>query len=243
MSTKSVPFVTEDGATFELVDVRQVTLELAAAAVERDFRARGEMVDAPTYQVKALGGEVMTLPLEPPMDAQVDEAGNVTRPARPGNLDVPKDPDATALRHSMWDQYQRTLWRMHMAQVKARYEALIYLGFRVDMPDGDEWMEEEVALGIEPPKSGKERKLRYITCHLCNERDVTRAVSVLQVLQSGIGASEEKIAEYEAMFRTSLQGSAAQGIDEALATLRRVVGEEPLRGADGGAEVGSEVPE
>ena len=240
MATPKVRFATEAGDEFDLVAVREVTVQLAAARVEREFRERGEPIDPPTYQVtNSLGGEVITLPLEGPTPEQRDEAGNVLRPATPGSLDVRDDPEATALRHALWNRYQMARFRMYQAQVAARYEALIFLGFRVEVPTDDDWLEDQLMLGFDMPKDGKERKLRYIG-HICNERDMTRAISMLQLLQSGIGASEEKIAEYEALFRRSLRGEAPAGVERALATLRRVLGDDEIRGTDGGEELGGD---
>ncbi len=241
MAVQTVRFTTESGLEIKLKAVREVTLELAAAAAEEEMRKAGTLLDQPTFERKTLGGEIMHFPIRPPQPERRDPAtGMIVQDGDPGNIFVQGDPDETALRQAKWDRYQQNRMQLWTEQIKRRYEALLYFGFDMGaIPPDEEWLAEEIEFGIAAPKNARERVVRYIA-KMLTERDVARGIAILKAMMSGRGASEEQIAEFERLFRSSVGGHDAGRFEDALKDLRRLVGTPQAGGDAGGGGAGTD---
>lgn len=124
--------VTEDGLEYPIRSISMLDLQAAKTGLENEYRARGEPIDVPTYEVTLTGG--------------VKVLHNLTEK----NLVVAKDPAETKRRETAWAEYQAALGRMD-AEYGAISRDIFLDGLDVELPSDESWIERRRRRHIEVP--------------------------------------------------------------------------------------------
>ena len=200
-------FTTVMGRIVKCKPVNDTLVTMAFAKIEKDFRARGEPLDPPTYTVQiALAG------------AQV---GTETHPHDETTLEVPGDEAQTAANKLAWANYQAARERLTKAQYEKREWLWLMVGLDVELPAEDDWAREQEALfEITVPTDPQARRLHYIkTVVLSTLVDFTRALETVTLLSYTGMVDPEVVRASIDSFRNKVQREA---------TARTQAGPEPL---------------
>ena len=195
-------FETEKGATLRLTGISPALVDRLVSEVESRFRKEGEPVDAPTYQLKTVGGDLQTFAL-------TEKALN------------PQDPDEAELRQARWAAYQTALANLIEAQSEARMKFLFTWAVGVDMPKDDSWQRLVKAAGVEIPTDPDELRFTYLWYYLLTPFEVQSVYAELQMIAYGKAVSDDDVKS----FRKGLQDSVWRAAREVIG--RAVSGVEP----------------
>lgn len=230
-----VSFCTTNGVRVTVNAVSDMLLTMVEAAVEREARARGEPLDAPTYTVDVAGGGTQEFPH--------DETTLVVSPEETGVAD-PEEAMAEAERRS---KANRHAWRLHREAAERLREAKIdrrmrawFTGLDVEVPD-DAWERRQRALGIEIPEDPEERRHHWIMTELLTTaEDAFAAVEACSKQTYRGMLKEDDIAAAMASFRAEVEGATsapARARGDGMGIL------EPPGSAEGGEGVGRDAAE
>jgi len=211
-------FETTAGIKIKIPPISMLDLQLAQNAAEKKFRARGEPVDPPTYEVEVLGGEKE---YHPHTETTI--------------LDASEEDKAT------WVKYLETSgWVQEETQDRT---ALVFLeGILVELPEDNAWAERRKKLfGEEVPEDLDQRKLYYLN-NVLLKTPADKSGLMLEIQRlSMTGTNEEAIEAMEELFRRQMEIQGRAGV-EALKALAKeetgVVLQPPPTGRAGGQSAG-----
>lgn len=185
-------FVTSSGEVLEYRGVSEATMQRIRNQVRADYKARGEVVDPPTYAVG--------------QDRFEHDAESIA------------DPKTTAEEREQWDRYQATRDQLERDQRRAEYRARLYRGIVTQVPDA--WLADMAALGLAIPADPVDLKLMWLEDVLISVEDwagINKAIAGVALE----GAGDDAIQAVEDMFQRAMgdlgrsiaerTGAAAQG--------------------------------
>jgi len=194
-------FVSSAGVRCHLRPVSPALLAAATAAVEREYRERGEPIDPPTYTVMLPSGR------------------SETHPHDETTLIVEGDEAATQANQAAYTAHQDAVQRMKRAQSERLLRALLLGGVTVEMPADDTWARQQHEIyGIDVPTEPTERRWHYITTEvLVTPADLQQVVAELMEISTAGMTRPEEVRAAIASFRHSAQdgrvlGAAGAGI-------------------------------
>lgn len=213
-------FETTAGIKIKIQPISMLDLQLAQTAVEKEFRARGESIEPPTYEVEVLGGEREH---HPHTEKTIVDASEEEKAA--------------------WAKYIETVTRLQ-TEIQTR-TALIFLeGIVFNLPADENWIARRKRLfGDEQiPEDEDGRKLFYVNNVLLKTPADKSGLMMLIQRLSLTGASEEAIEAMENLFRRQMAESNRAGLEvlKALAQekAQNVVLQPDSTGQSGGQSVG-----
>lgn len=186
MSDQRMMVRTTEGREVRLRPVSPVLIQSLQKAVERELRAKGLPLDAPTYTVRTDTGDVET---------HVHDEHSLT----------------TDEERAAWTAYQEAQGQL-TAETKARMsKALLMIGAVVeDPPEG--WADEMRYLGVELPDDPRELRYSYLQLEvLKTPADIMNALVGIMRL-SMEGAPKEALDAIEDLFRRAVEGDTAQAL-------------------------------
>lgn len=223
---------TTNGMEVPLLAVSETYIAAARAHATAEFRARGELIDPPTYDVQLAGGTVEKYPH--------DEK----------TLEVKPDPNAadpvaaaaeaerqTAANQAAWAAHKEAVKRLEAALSAASTRAMLEMGINMELPADESWIVRQHRAHVEIPEDPDERRYHWLTSEvLVSFDDLMTAIQVITELTYKGALKEEDIAAAMATFRGQLQRQAAVVLT---ANQRRPA--VALQRATGGAEGGEGV--
>lgn len=137
-------------------------------------------------------------------------AGGGTQDVEIGDSDATawaaSDPDGWAEHATKWEAYQVAVAERADKVNDAIWKAILRKSITVEMPEDDEWIEDQRDLGIEVPDDPKELKAHYIwTECIGGTRDIIR----ITALANGADLTEEALHIAEESFLSQLSGQAS----------------------------------
>lgn len=193
-------FVTRRGVEIRIVPLSDFTMELLNATVEREFRERGEPLDVPTYSYTAIGGDVLTAPL----DAD--------------SLEDPDDPAQTEENKRLWAAYLDARKRLAAEQAERLLRAQLLLGAEIIGEEQPEFARTFKTLGIPIPEDADERKVMYLRDYAMNDAEMQEFLFLVQILMASTMVSTEEIEAAKATFRRGM----GQGLGDYLRGLGQI---------------------
>ena len=188
---------TVSGRVVKCRPVSDTLVTLALAQIEKEYRGRGEPIDAPTYTLTIMlpGGE----------------AGTETHTHDETTLEAPGDEALTKSNKIAWAEHLSAKERLLAAQNAKREYLWFMAGLDFEMPANDSWAQEQAELyGIEVPNEPAARKLHYIkTVILVSLEDIIRALETITTLSYSGLVDPEAVRASIKSFRNNLQGAAA----------------------------------
>lgn len=195
--TKNI-FTTTAGVEIPITPIAIIDLQLAQDAIKREFEARGEPIEPPTYEVDVLGGEKEIHPYNTQtiMDAP------------------PEDKEK-------WDKYLEAIGRMEN-EIQQRTAIVFMDGILVDLPEDEGWAERRKKLfGEEVPTDPDQKKLYYINNILLKTpADKSGVMMAIQRL-SLTGANQEAIDAMEELFRRQMEAQGRAGVEALKAAVQK----------------------
>lgn len=182
-------YTTANGFEVPITPISLEELRKAEVGVEKHFRAEGEPLDPPTYDVEVAGGDLQTFP----MDAE--------------SVLVEGDEEETSKRQALWDAHQDAVDRLKNEQ--NRVSQVIFMeGIDVELPEGDEWETRQKELYIEVPEDEDEKYWHYLTTIVFKSPNdfVFCIEKILRISAQGI-VPEEELDGLISLFRDTVQGT------------------------------------
>lgn len=181
-------FITETGLTLRLRPVKETTVGIALDKLEREWRAKGNVPDAPTYT-------------DPVGDVHPHEFGEGKN-----TLDVEDEAQSKA-NHAAWDAYQSALARLDEAKTQRRIEVYLALGVAdFEIPDNG-WREDLEWAGVDVsqiPTEPRALKAYYL--------QATLGTAELQLLMAEIAAITNVPPDQRELFRQALRNQMGNAI-------------------------------
>lgn len=190
MAKKDLSFTTTEGRVVEIRPVSQVLINLVGARVEKDWRARGEPIDPPTYETTTAAGVKETLPWTAEMADAMD-----------------------AETRAKWDEHIAAVEGMKAETRLEQGRVWLLQGVVVPEnlgPDSDpNWKALVGFLKLDVPEDPTERRLMYYeTAIFKTPADIIGVTKQIMMI-SADGVSEEELAAIEDLFRRAVEGNAA----------------------------------
>lgn len=181
METKD-EFTTLAGKTWKVRAVSLTIRQLVEQRVRREFEAKGEPLDPPTYEVKLASGLVQNEPH--------DET----------TLETIED-------KVLWNIHQKAVLRLRMKQNVEVMKVKFVRGIVYDWPPTDaNWEANQKMLGIEIPTNDFDKRYHYLTTEiLASPEDELRAMQAIDILSYAGMYREEDIAAAVDGFRYNLR--------------------------------------
>lgn len=192
MKKKYDTFTTTEGLTVGIKPVSQVLINLIAARVEKEWRARGEPIDPPTYTTTTAAGTEEVLEWTKEM---LDAMDAETR--------------------AEWDRHVRAVQRMN-AEVRTE-QARVWVLQGVVLPEGvgpendPAWARMMKAVRVEVPEDETERLLLYYDTAVFKTPADMMGVTQAVMMISADGVAQEELDAIENLFRRAISGKAAEG--------------------------------
>ena len=123
------------------------------------------------------------------------------------------NPDWYAQHAEVWEAYEVEAEKSETALNEKLLNTVCLKAVQVEMPKDDDWIEEQLFLGIQVPEGKTQRRVHYVKTEVIGgSRDIIR----LMALAAGAEVSEEVLAQAEGSFRNLLQGNlAGELVDQA----------------------------
>lgn len=175
-----VNYTTTVGKTIRLKGLPSMLIEKIQGSVK--------MPDPPTYAATTAGGDVE------------NHFHNET------TLDVEGDPEQTAKNHKAWEEYIAERDRINAELSERMMKLMLIKGTEVEMPNDDEWIEEQVFVGADISKIPEDRlgrKYYYIVTEVIGSPDDLNNIMNTIMKISGVG--EEAVLAAEASFRRAVE--------------------------------------
>lgn len=103
----------------------------------------------------------------------------------------------------MWAEYQEAKAQATESMNDAIWRAVRLKAIRVDVPEGNGWIEDQEALGLTVPDDPRERRLHYIQTEVIGGvRDIVRVTAIA----NGADLDEGALAAAEESFRRAMAG-------------------------------------
>jgi len=225
MDDEAPMLVTTNGLVIPVRAVSYTLVDMAKAAIEKEWRARGEPLDPPMYTVTTVAGldEVFA-----------HDATTLDVTPKQTGLDDPAEAEEVAVARSTanwaaWKAYQDARARLLAAQ-NAKGMRIWLRGLEVEETEG--WAERQAEIGVEVPTDPLERRYHYLMTEvLVTPEDLFQAIQKLTALSYRGMVKEEDIASAVSSFRDSLQRKAPRGPAD---RERTVAVQRPVGDAEGG---------
>jgi hypothetical protein len=196
---------TTNGMEVPLLAVSETYIAAARAHAAADFRARGEPIDPPTYEVRLAGGTVEKYPH--------DEKTLKVLPDRQAADPVAAAIEAdrlTAVNEAGWLAHVAAVKRLEQAQSAASTRAMLELGMDLDLPTDERWMARQRRAHVDIPEDLDDRRYHWLTTEvLVSFDDLMTAIQIITELTYKGALKEEDIAAAMATFRSGIQRHAA----------------------------------
>lgn len=128
----------------------------------------------------------------------------------------------------MWEAYRAEVDKSDARLNEKLLDAVAIKGVHFEMPEDDDWIDEQRFLGVDVPDGRLEMRAHYFRTEVIGgTRDVIR----IMALAAGAEVSEEVLARAESSFRDFLQGNLDSGLAGQAGT---VEGEPAVDAAPGG---------
>ena len=173
-------YTLDSGITIKLTGISDTLQNMIVRKVEKEFRAKGEPVDPPTYIVKtAFGGEVMeetnphtetTLEVTA-ADCMIDADDDEEKAAKLAET-------RTAENKKLWALHKAALQRMETEQNERRAKSILLGGIQFELPADDAWEKMQEFMGAEIPTDPIEKRYHYLTTEI-----VKTPADLLNVMQ------------------------------------------------------------
>jgi len=213
-------FETTAGVKVKIQPISMFDLQLAQQAVQNEFRARGEQVDPPTYEVDVLGGE-----------KEYHQYTEMTIQ------------DASPEEKATWERHILAITQMGQ-EIQDRTALVLLEGICVELPADNAWAERRKRLfGEEVPEDEEQRKLYYINNILLKTpADKSGLMMAIQRV-SLTGANEEAIQAMEDLFQRQMEASGRAGTEVLKALAKEKAGmvlQPDTPGRTGGQSMGDD---
>ncbi len=178
-------YTTLDGIELKLNPVSSITRALAEAQVEKEFRARGEPVDVPTYEVETLGGE----------------GDPETFPLTEDTLEDLESPVKTRENRAKWARYMDALLRLEREKDDRVLAVTLGMGVDCEVPD-DGWEQPFTEwMGLTIPEQPMDRKVFYLN-HVALRTDMDRQLLMTQLnlVTAGTEVTPEQVELFRGKF-------------------------------------------
>jgi hypothetical protein len=191
MKKKYDEFTTTEGLTVGIKPVSQVLINLVGARVEKEWRARGEPVDAPTYTTTTAAGTEEVLAWTKEMLEAMDAA---TR--------------------AEWDRHVKTVDGMNR-EIRTE-QARVWVLQGVVLPEGvgpegdPAWARMMKAVKVEVPEDETERLLLYYDTAIFKTPADMMGVTQAVMMISADGVAQEELDAIENLFRRAMEGPATK---------------------------------
>jgi len=189
MSNKKLVYRTLTGREIEYEPVSPIVLEMAEAGVKREFVARGEPIDPPTYTVSLAGGGTQSFPHDP--------------------TTLTTDEDKAT-----WAKYQDAKQRLEDEQGKIRTNIVLDCLVGIALPDDDSWEKRQKARKVDVPQEPDEKLIHYIKTEILKSSADFRCLTDA-ILQAGYlgSVSEDVIEASSTLFQNRIQEIARQALN------------------------------
>jgi hypothetical protein len=167
-------FVNSRGIKVQCLPVEPQYVDKLRERVQREFRDRGEPVDAPTYEIEVLGGGKKTVPHDE-KSVQTDEE------------------------KALWQAHVEVTNRLTNEMTRRVVKALIARG--VANEPTPEWITEQELLGFDLPTDPLRLKIDYAESELIVKAPDVQELMIVPLLLSFTGLTDEEFKELEANFR------------------------------------------
>lgn len=179
-------YTTTAGTVVPILPVATQYLGLISQAVEREFRARAEPLDPPTYV----------------SDAETVTGEKLSYPHTEETLET-DDPEETARNRAAWAAHQDALARKNTVLIERTMEYLLLEGVALDVPEDETWIKRARRWGLEIPEDPDDLKVLYLTTQVMRTpediKEIARAIMALSIR----GTDPAKVAAVEALFRSN----------------------------------------
>lgn len=217
-------YTTEQDVLLKLKPVRMVTTQTAVAIVEQEWRDRGEPIDAPTYQIKTVAGEIEEHELTEELLA--DESAWT--------------PEEMRTNRAKWSEHRKALARLQEAQAEKQMKVMIGLGIDCEVPD-DGWEDELAYAGITVPDNPIDRKFYYIWHVATSPFDKGQLQAQLQLVNAGKIVTEADLDRFQGSVQSALAGPVRAHIEKTLQDVeRQLVADSEAMGDGDGSELGAD---
>lgn len=187
MKKKYDEFTTTEGLTVGIKPVSQVLINLVGARVEKEWRARGEPVDPPTYTTTTAAGTEEVLAWTKEMLEAMDAA---TR--------------------AEWDRHVKTVDGMNR-EIRTE-QARVWVLQGVVLPEGvgpesdPAWARMMKAVKVEVPEDETERLLLYYDTAIFKTPADMMGVTQAVMMISADGVAQEELDAIEGLFQRAMEG-------------------------------------
>jgi hypothetical protein len=193
---------TTNGMQVPLLAVSDTYLAAAKAHATADFRARGELIEPPTYEVKLAGGTVENFPHDE-TTLEVKVAADAADPVVAA-LEADRQ---TAANRAAWKAHKDAVERLERAGSAASTRAMLEMGIELELPEDDAWLKRQRRAHIEIPEDPDDRRYHWLTSEvLVSFDDLMNAIQGITELTYKGAVKEEDIAAAMDTFRGQLQG-------------------------------------
>lgn len=184
-------FYTEDGRKVPICSISLTDLKMAEIGIRQEYAERGEPIDPPTYEVKTVGGDVITHFLD---ETCLEATGN---------------PEETVRRKTAWLNHLDALSRMK-AEIGAVTNDIFLDGIDVTLPEDKSWIEIKRKRHIRVPDDPEEQLRAYkVGVILRTPRDFVLAQQAIIFLSSSGAVSMEALEAAGESFLRSISQIAA----------------------------------
>lgn len=181
-ANKVKEFTTTEGKIIKYGPIALADLELAKNAVEAEFRARGEPLDPPTYEVPVLGGEVEHHPYT---EKSIE--------------------DGTEEEKAQWDAYKDAIGRLE-TEIEHRTAYIFLDAMHIELPEDDRWIKRRKRLFNEDVPTDEDEQLLYYANNVLLKTPADKNGIMEEILVfSMTGVPEEVVEAYKSLFRRSIR--------------------------------------
>jgi len=179
-------------------------------AAEAELRAAGVRLDAPTYSVTSVSGEVVEY------SHQVDAKANV-------NTLLDADPEVQAANVKAWSEYQAG--QRQLSVLRGERLANLFLGEGVDLSGDAEyadeaWARRQRAYGANVPDEEPARQIHYVqTVCLGAPDELTTFIATVTALSMTGRVDASRVEAAMALFRRRTAGNPAGATEDAQGTV------------------------
>lgn len=219
MAKKDLTFITTEGREVEIRPVSQTIISLVGARIEKEFRARGEPIDPPTYETTTAAGTKEILAWTPEMVDGMDEE---TR--------------------EKWNLHLAAVEAMEAQKRAEQVRAWLLEGIVLPEgvgPDTDKrWLQMVKFHKLTLPEDEIERLMMYYETAIFKTKADYVGVTKQIMMISADGVSQEELSAIEDLFRRAMEGPAAAA--RAATDERAVDNVATLHGGGDGKSVGKD---
>jgi len=187
-------YKTLDGKDVPIKAISPTKIMRSEIGITKMFRAKGEPIDPPTYEVETVGGGKETHIL--------DETAVM----------IPGDEEKTAERQALWDAHTDACQRMKQQQYDTTRK-IVLDSIDLPLPADESWIRKQEELFIEIPEDLYERWIHWLETEILLPQDIIEIVSDILTLSTKGIIPEEDVEAATELFRRSVY-TQARGSEE-----------------------------